>query len=62
MVESGFSVCGGEWWREKMVVESDIWWRVVETLLFLWRKAWKIKVFQHKKYYENRHFGVVFSR
>jgi hypothetical protein len=30
------------WWRvvdDKKVVDSDILWRVVKTLLFLWRKA-----------------------
>ena len=36
------------WWRvveKKKVVDTDILWRVVEALLFLWGNARKIKLF-----------------
>jgi len=51
---------GGEWWRQKIVADIDICRRVVGTLLFWWEKPQKIKVLERKKYYENRHFRVVF--
>ena len=49
ILKQGIFGRGGEWWRKKLVEDIRIWWRVVETLLFLWGKPWKIGLFSKKK-------------